>query len=52
LLDRALGYANTGDSYQNALLLANHEIFIGASSIYSGFGDYNEGNNENARGGN
>jgi hypothetical protein len=30
-----LGYANTGDSYQNALLIANHEIFIGASSIYS-----------------
>ena len=35
LADRALGYVNTGEDYQNALPIANHEIFIGASSIYS-----------------
>lgn len=35
LADRALGYVNTGENYQNALPIANHEIFIGASSIYS-----------------
>jgi CubicO group peptidase (beta-lactamase class C family) len=35
LTDRALGYVNTGENYQNALPVANHEIFIGASSIYS-----------------
>lgn len=35
LADRALGYLNTGENYQNALPIANHEIFIGASSIYS-----------------
>lgn len=35
LVDRALGYINTGENYQNALPIANHEIFIGASSIYS-----------------
>jgi CubicO group peptidase (beta-lactamase class C family) len=33
--DRALGYVNTGEHYQNALPIANHEIFIGASSMYS-----------------
>ena len=32
---RALGYVNTGKYYQNALPIANHEIFIGASSMYS-----------------
>jgi len=35
LADRALGYVNAGENYQNALPIANHEIFIGASSIYS-----------------
>ena len=35
LADRALGYLNTGGNYQNALPIANHEIFIGASSMYS-----------------
>jgi len=35
LVDRAVGYVNTGENYQNALPIANHEIFIGASSIYS-----------------
>jgi CubicO group peptidase (beta-lactamase class C family) len=35
ILDRALGYVNTGENYQNALPIANHEIFIGASSLYS-----------------
>ena len=32
---RASGYINTGEYYQNALPIANHEIFLGASSIYS-----------------
>ena len=35
LADRALGYINNEGNYQNALPIANHEIFIGASSIYS-----------------
>jgi len=35
LADRALGYVNEEGNYQNALPIANHEIFIGASSIYS-----------------
>ena len=35
IINRALGYVNTGENYQNALPIANHEIFIGASSIYS-----------------
>lgn len=35
LVDRALGYVNTGENLQNAFPIANHEIFIGASSIYS-----------------
>ena len=35
LVNRALGYVNSGENYQNALPIANHEIFIGASSIYS-----------------
>ena len=35
LVDRALGYVNEEGNYQNALPIANHEIFIGASSIYS-----------------
>ena len=35
IVDRALGYVNTGEDYQNALPVANPEIFIGASSIYS-----------------
>ena len=30
-----MGYANKQGSLQNALPVANHEIFIGASSIYS-----------------
>jgi CubicO group peptidase (beta-lactamase class C family) len=33
--DRALGYTVTEDKYQNALPVANHEIFIGAASMYS-----------------
>ena len=35
LADRALGYVNKEGDYENALPIANHEIFIGASSIYS-----------------
>jgi len=35
IVNRASGYINTGENYQNALPIANHEIFIGASSIYS-----------------
>ena len=35
LVGRALGYVNKEGNYQNALPIANHEIFIGASSIYS-----------------
>jgi CubicO group peptidase (beta-lactamase class C family) len=35
IVNRALGYVNTGEKYQNALAIANHEIFIGASSLYS-----------------
>jgi CubicO group peptidase (beta-lactamase class C family) len=36
LLDkRALGYVRTEHGYQNALPIANHEIFLGAASIYS-----------------
>lgn len=39
LVDRALGYVNDEGHYRNALPIANHEIFIGASSIYSTTGD-------------
>jgi CubicO group peptidase (beta-lactamase class C family) len=35
LVHRALGYVNNERDYQNALPISNHEIFIGASSIYS-----------------
>jgi CubicO group peptidase (beta-lactamase class C family) len=35
IVNRALGYVNTEDNYQNALPISNHEIFIGASSLYS-----------------
>jgi len=35
LNNRALGYLNADGNFQNALPIANHEIFIGASSIYS-----------------
>ena len=35
LVGRALGYVNNERDYQNALPIANHEIFIGASSVYS-----------------
>jgi len=35
IANRALGYVNSKENYQNALPIANHEIFIGASSIYS-----------------
>jgi CubicO group peptidase (beta-lactamase class C family) len=33
--NRALGYVNTGEKFINAIPVANHEIFIGAASIYS-----------------
>ena len=39
LNNRAMGYLNANGNYQNALPIANHEIFIGASSIYSTAGD-------------
>ena len=35
LTNRAMGYNTTDSIFQNALPIANHEIFIGASSIYS-----------------
>jgi CubicO group peptidase (beta-lactamase class C family) len=35
ITNRALGYVDTGENYQNALTIANPEIFIGASSVYS-----------------
>jgi CubicO group peptidase (beta-lactamase class C family) len=35
LNNRAMGYKNVNGVIQNALPIANHEIFIGASSIYS-----------------
>jgi CubicO group peptidase (beta-lactamase class C family) len=33
--DRALGYTMEDGKYKNALPVANHEIFIGAASMYS-----------------
>ena len=35
ITNRAQGYVNTGEQIINALPIANHEIFIGAASIYS-----------------
>ena len=33
--NRAMGYVSAGEKYQNALPVLNHEIFLGAASIYS-----------------
>jgi CubicO group peptidase (beta-lactamase class C family) len=35
LSSRAMGYVGTDEGYTNALPIANHEIFIGAASVYS-----------------
>ena len=35
LPDRAMGYVGTPEGYINAPAIANHEIFIGAASVYS-----------------
>ena len=35
LLQRAFGYVNTNEGYENAMPISNHDIFVGAASVYS-----------------
>jgi CubicO group peptidase (beta-lactamase class C family) len=35
IINRAIGYLSTEQGYRNALPVANHDIFLGAASIYS-----------------
>jgi CubicO group peptidase (beta-lactamase class C family) len=35
LSNRAMGYVGTPEGYTNALPIANHDIFLGAASVYS-----------------
>ena len=35
VVNRAMGYVTTDNEYQNAMPVSNHDIFLGAASIYS-----------------